>query len=99
MKWFHDKSICTAFTCFVYVLMMWSDCLWSLGAVQIFISAEELKIEFYSIIRQSEQFGAISCVDFDHAPMVIHMIQRFVIKGCPGISFGVGLDRSRVRLY
>ena len=41
--------------------------------MQIFILAEELKIEFYGIIMQSEQFGAISCVDFDLAHMVIHM--------------------------
>ena len=31
MIWSQDKSMRKVFTCFVCVLMMWSDCGWSLG--------------------------------------------------------------------
>ena len=51
LKWSQDKPICKVFTCFVCVLMMWSDwCGGPLERVQIFILAEGLKIEFFGII-------------------------------------------------
>ena len=39
------------FTCFVCVLMMWSDWGWSLREGANFILAERLKLEFFGIIR------------------------------------------------
>ena len=46
LKLSQDKSICKVFTCFVCVLMMWSDG-GALERVQIFILAEGLKVEFF----------------------------------------------------
>ena len=51
LKWSQDKSIHKVFTCFVCVLMMWSDWGWSLGEGANFILAEGLKIGFFGIIR------------------------------------------------
>ena len=60
LKRSQDKSIHRVCTCFVCVLMMWSD--WGVAAlkrVQFFISAEGLKIDFFfGIIKYREQFGA-----------------------------------------
>ena len=36
LKWSQDKSIRKVFTCFVCVLMIWSDWGWSLGEVENF---------------------------------------------------------------
>ena len=48
LKWSQDKPRRKVFTCFVYVLMMYSDCGWSLeeGAI-LFILAEGLKISVF----------------------------------------------------
>ena len=31
LKWFENQSTHKVLTCFVYVLVIWSDCGWSLG--------------------------------------------------------------------
>ena len=52
LKWSKDKSICKGFTCFLCVLMTWSDLgCGALERVHIFILAERLKFEFLGIIR------------------------------------------------
>ena len=57
LKLSQDKSVHKVFTCFVCVLMMWSDWGWSLGEGAHFILAEGLKSEFFGIIRYRKQFG------------------------------------------
>ena len=68
------------------VLMMWSDCGCSLGEGVIFIIAKDRKLAaiFCNLLYKS-------CVDFDFTYLAIHMIQKFVIQGCPTLIYILGV--------
>ena len=72
LKWSHDKSILKV-SLVLCVLMMWSDCGWSLGEGAYF------KISFWEALsggRSSLVQIYLSCVHFDFAHLSVHMIQR-----------------------
>ena len=81
LKWSQDKSIRKVFTCFVCVLMMWSDWGWSLGEGANFYFRVFLALSG----RESSlvQTFCESCVHLDITHPSVHMTRRFVIQGCP----------------
>ena len=71
--------------------MMWSG---ALEGVQIFILAEELKIECVFFLALSGRESSLvrtkffweSCVHLDITHLFVYMTRRFVIQGCPTLT-------------
>ena len=84
LKWSQDKSIRKVFTCFVCVLMMWSDWGWSLGEGANYYLAEGLKkLSFLALSgRESSlvQTFCESCVHFDITHPSVHITRRSVLS-------------------
>ena len=79
------------FNCFVYVcvcvLMMWSDCGWSLGEGANFHFSWGTKNWVFWALSGREstlvQTFCETCVHLDITHSSVHMTRRFEIQGCP----------------
>ena len=82
-----SQDICKVFTCFVCVLMIWSDCGWSLQ-----ILPEELKIEFLALSgRESSQIHYC----YPTRACMKGLQNQF----CPSVSQSVSLSSEKLYVY
>ena len=84
LKWSQGK-LRKIFTCFLCVLMMWSDVWgWSLGkGANFYFNWGTKKLALSGRESSLVQTFCESCVHLDMTHPSVHMTQRFVIQGCP----------------